>query len=463
MGEVSLKSVLFPLLVLAPPAAFASTGSVSLVDGNHLAFFFNDNLTFSTTTSASGAASDATYTASVSATTLNGALEPSRLHDAFDGYNSLVVNSTSYNGNGVSSLECGDRQLVFATQTVGSLEVSRKVFVPADAGFARWMNVVRNVGSGTETVVVRIPSELGSDDMTAIMATSSGDRTVSTADAWAVTMEALGASAVPGDVSTDPRLAHVWQNNLGAVKADTANLADGDDTPVWTYTFDLPAGQTAILLSFVSGAPTWADARAAAQSLVDLPVPTTACLTVEEWDDVVNFGVDCAGLADACTESAFDVLSGVCVKVASNEGGSCDDGTDCTVDDMCTLGSCDGDPAPEDIGAEVDANCDATVKCYVDGDGDGFRTDETVTSDDVDCADAGEATVDAPTGDCDDANATSSPDGVELAGDGIDQDCSGADQEKKGCGCDTRAAPQGSLLAMLIGATVMLRRKARRA
>lgn len=451
---------MLPLLLLASPAQ-ASVGSIKLTDVQGVDYFFNDDLSTSTTLSASGAASEASFSTSVSATTLSGGLAKAPLGDAFDGYAALIVNGTPYSRNGVATTECGDRQLVYKPQVLGALQVSRKVFVPAEGAFVRWANIVQNLGADTETVHVRLAGDLGSDEATVLMATSSGDRLVTPVDTWAVSMEALPADAVPGDLSTDVRLAHVWQNSLGRTRVDSITFQDRQDELTWDVTFDLPSGATAIVLNYVTATATWAAAQTAAQALVELPAPALSCLTPAEWDAVVNFGVDCTDAVDACNDASFDALIGACVKVATHEGGACDDGTACTVDDRCTLGICDGDPPPEDVGTEVDANCDATVVCYADADADGFRTDEPVASADVDCADEGEATATTPAGDCDDGDASVFPGGTEIARDGVDQDCSGADSTK-GCGCDTPDTPKAPMLAALVGATVLSRRRARR-
>jgi hypothetical protein len=49
-----------------------ATGSYALIDAAGLKYFINTNITFNTTSSASGAASEASYTQAVSASTLNG-------------------------------------------------------------------------------------------------------------------------------------------------------------------------------------------------------------------------------------------------------------------------------------------------------------------------------------------------------------------------------------------------------
>ena len=83
--------------------------------------------------------------------------------------------------------------------------------------------------------------------------------------------------------------------------------------------------------------------------------------------------------------------------------------------------------ATELVGDGADQDCDGTELCYVDQDGDGYRTLETVQSLDSDCDDPTEANVDMPAGDCNDNAPGINPGVEEIPGDGVDQDCSGAD------------------------------------
>jgi hypothetical protein len=90
----------------------------------------------------------------------------------------------------------------------------------------------------------------------------------------------------------------------------------------------------------------------------------------------------------------------------------------------------DSDPlvypgAAELIDDGADQDCDTEELCFVDADGDVWRTDAVVTSVDLDCDDPGEAHEDTPSVDCDDTNATVNPGAEEIAADGIDQDCDG--------------------------------------
>jgi hypothetical protein len=98
------------------------------------------------------------------------------------------------------------------------------------------------------------------------------------------------------------------------------------------------------------------------------------------------------------------------------------------VDTDCDDGDPDAYPgAVEVVGDEVDQSCDGEEICFIDADGDGYRTAMTQTSWDEDCQDGSEAAASLPDGDCDDHADTTWPGALEIAYDGIDQDCSGQD------------------------------------
>jgi MYXO-CTERM domain-containing protein len=130
------------------------------------------------------------------------------------------------------------------------------------------------------------------------------------------------------------------------------------------------------------------------------------------------------------------------------------DSIDCTADGVAGSDSPDTDcddtradvnPDQGDaIGDELDADCDGFEHCYVDADGDGYRTTEVVESIDDDCQDAGEATMDVPLVDCDDTRAGVNPGADEIEGDGVDQDCDGTDPAGDAVASDDTASPSGS-------------------
>jgi hypothetical protein len=80
--------------------------------------------------------------------------------------------------------------------------------------------------------------------------------------------------------------------------------------------------------------------------------------------------------------------------------------------------------ALELAGDGVDADCDGADLCFVDLDGDGWRTDAIVEVDGG-CGVGGYVLAGLPPGDCDDGDAAVSPGADEGAGDGVDQNCDG--------------------------------------
>ncbi|MEZ4317636.1 MAG: MopE-related protein [Myxococcota bacterium] len=119
---------------------------------------------------------------------------------------------------------------------------------------------------------------------------------------------------------------------------------------------------------------------------------------------------DCDGAVDEGTALADDDGDGF-----SELDGDCDDGD---------AGVFPGQVEVPDDGIDQDCDGDDTVTCYVDGDDDGYGSAVVVLAADGDCDDPGEATV---SGDCDDTDASRNPGATDVPDDGVDQDCSGAD------------------------------------
>jgi MYXO-CTERM domain-containing protein len=392
------------------------------------------------TYTASGGFQEANYSAAVAASTISGGTTSQYLGDMFDGYGPIFVDGQLYWGNGPATLDCGDRQLVFGTQTIGDLSVWRKIYVPEDDTFARAVVFVSNDGAKDISTTVSFKGNVGSDGATIVMADSSGDGSVDLKDNWAVSMQDFGGYYL----SYDPRIGHIWQSGTG-ILADEIQLDDGNDLFQWRFTVDIPAGATVAIATFVTGQPTWAAAQVKAEELALLPDAATECLTKEEWGQVVNFGVDCSHLDDQCNDGVYDAAVDACVATPANEGGTCDDGLACTQKDLCGAGTCAGIETAEVPGDEIDEDCDVGEICFADADDDGHAAEDgsTVVSKDADCADAGEASAKIPADDCDDTHADAYPGGTEVANDGIDQDCDGKDLVKKTGGDDTGTGDGG--------------------
>ncbi len=76
-------------------------------------------------------------------------------------------------------------------------------------------------------------------------------------------------------------------------------------------------------------------------------------------------------------------------------------------------------------GDGVDQSCDGLELCFEDGDGDGYRSSLTGPSSSLSCSQAGFAAASAPSGDCNDLDGAVRPNALEIAGDGVDQNCDG--------------------------------------
>ncbi|MBI5505584.1 MAG: hypothetical protein HY899_12350 [Deltaproteobacteria bacterium] len=87
----------------------------------------------------------------------------------------------------------------------------------------------------------------------------------------------------------------------------------------------------------------------------------TFCDGAEICDALTGCGagaaVDCSNLDGTCVTGVCDEAGDVCSTQAANEGGDCDDGNFCTVNDRCQSGVCSGDPR----------DCADAVSCTVDG------------------------------------------------------------------------------------------------
>jgi dienelactone hydrolase len=297
------------------PRRPGGSGSIALLDGSDLRWLFNDNTATTSTSYASAAAYDANFTHAVPATTAGGGIVTVALNDAFDGYNALCFSLNGdltrcsygdpsqvlYNDNGPATpdAQCTGvispthaRQYNFAVQPAfaDTLEVSRKVYVPDNDMFARWLNTFHNASTQTLTVTAVIHNDLGSDSGTRLVNSSVGPVSptlTNTQVSWVTTFQDY-TNPITG-TSSDVRLGHVLQGPGARTGLAVVNFADRDDNPWWGYTFTLNPGETKSILNFATGQPSKAAANAQAARLVTLPSSATRCLTNTERQQIVNF------------------------------------------------------------------------------------------------------------------------------------------------------------------------------
>ena len=164
--------------------------------------------------------------------------------------------------------------------------MSRKVYVPSNDSFARWLNTFTNTGATPQTVTPVIANNLGSDSNTVITGSSNtGTGTPTTADTWVTTFQNYS-----GTTSSDPRLGHVLQGTGAATPLAGVHFANGDDRPYWGYTFTLQPGQTKTIMNFAVVQPSKAAAAAKSAQLASLSDANELnCMSSTEQSQVVNF------------------------------------------------------------------------------------------------------------------------------------------------------------------------------
>ena len=209
----------------------------------------------------------------------------------------LLVNSERYPSFATAAHEDRSREMEIGPYVTGDIEVRRKVFVPDDDAFVRYLEIVEN-SSATETVTVtlRVDSDVGSRYDTEIIATSSGDVSFSAEDTFIITDD-------ENDGSGNPAMLHLYAGEDGAEQpiAVYTNAPGNDD--IW-YEFDVTVapGERKIIMHFASQNVSRDDARLSAEHLSCLQGSVLAGLSAAELADIINFVTikdsDCDGLND---------------------------------------------------------------------------------------------------------------------------------------------------------------------
>lgn len=222
------------------------------------------------------------------------------LTNAFAGFNGLLITAVNgeeppaplvFNpGSALADEECPqddkNRQLVFPTQIFGpqNLAVTRKVFVPNNNNFVRWLNVVTNTGSTPAQVAISLRGMLGSGSSTRLTATSSGDSSLGASDQWFTT-----AQIVPqGSYSTQPRIGFLFQGVAPPGPATSVGINSLGQAAV-TFTPTIEPGTSAIVMTFATVQGNTKQAKSKMENLIGLPSIAIKCMSQEELARVVNF------------------------------------------------------------------------------------------------------------------------------------------------------------------------------
>ena len=279
-----------------------ATGSVHPTVAG-IEWFVNTDITFSTSSSASGALSAASFQGPHPVTTQGGGVVSSTLTDAFNGYHGLYLQAADgplqapdvgnaaerfYEKLGRGTVECGGDQVQFPTQTDGQVTVQRTTYI--GSGFARWVDSFTNTGAAPTTITIGYSNDLGSGTHTTFDQSSDGHIP---ADVGATWLTSYGYSS---NHLTGPPLGHVFSGPGAPTKLAAINTSfgTGHRNPYWGYTLTIAPGATQSIMNFVTLNNSRAQAASTAANLAtNIPDLQTkgdlACLSDPAIASIVNF------------------------------------------------------------------------------------------------------------------------------------------------------------------------------
>lgn len=200
--------------------------------------------------------------------------------DAYDDGLRLSVNGLPFGFFNDAALEDAGRSLRIGPWVMDGLLISRKLFVPANDAFARFLEIIENTTATDLLVTIRIDTNLGLDRSTVLVSTSSGDAVFDTTDDFIITDDG-------SDGGGDPMLVHVFSGPGAAVGPSAVSLSFDD----LQYTFQVmvPSGERRIIMHFASQHANRFIAALSAGNLRNLRGRALDGLTPEEQNDIVNF------------------------------------------------------------------------------------------------------------------------------------------------------------------------------
>jgi hypothetical protein len=225
------------------------------------------------------------YDISWRAVVRNGGSPDGALSSPMSGMNYLSVGNSNWNGD-IATLEAGGRQLSFVPQVVNGLLVARKVYVPVDGGFARYLEVFTNPRSVTATRSINVYGDL-----------ASWDYVNGTSMDWLTTLGAPAPYAVYANQNGGANVPQVGQimGGLSLTVPHQSPVPAGSSTSVsWTWDgLTTPANGSACILHYlVQGAPDTVDMETRAIAIMNgTPPGIFDGLTAEEQACIVNFSL----------------------------------------------------------------------------------------------------------------------------------------------------------------------------
>jgi hypothetical protein len=99
------------------------------------------------------------------------------LNGTYDAYD-IGLDHVGFPSAWNARFEDDGREVVFEAAAVNGIQLTRKIYVPDDSGWARFLEIVTNTKSTAVTYSLNLNTNLGSDGSTYVVQTSSGDLTL---------------------------------------------------------------------------------------------------------------------------------------------------------------------------------------------------------------------------------------------------------------------------------------------
>lgn len=179
--------------------------------------------------------------------------------DAYDRAFRLLIDGTEFISFAGGTLEDGDEVVVGPVLRSG-LQVTRKIHLDPGDSIVRYTEILDNPGGSPITVEVEIAQHLGSDELTQILGTSTGDLIFSTDDRWVYVDD-------DDPTGTDPITAFWFGTSATAVEFD---LGAANVTYTWSGV-TVPPGERVTFIHFGFMAENPADVVTIEAMLASLP------------------------------------------------------------------------------------------------------------------------------------------------------------------------------------------------
>jgi protocatechuate 3,4-dioxygenase beta subunit len=242
-----------------------------------------------------------------------------------------------FGGGNTASSANGGRELDIPQQNITGLTITRKIFVPRDGYFVRYIEVLQNPGSAPVNVGLRLTTGMrnvtrfGGSGIVSIpptlVATSSGDNILDVSppnpDRWVILDDDKDIDPFVDASENLPPLSHIFDGPGGTVQATSAQFTQdaSNHQGILTEEFDninVPAGGQVALLHFLSIETTRNSSLASALRLAQLPPEALAGIDPNDLASIQNFVPPANGVsALGPLEPLFGEVTG---KVLAGDG-----------------------------------------------------------------------------------------------------------------------------------------------